>query len=139
MENWADLLPFVPRHQLVKLLLQLGDSDQLPPGDWAAFGFVPRRLLVPLPFQFGDRQFVSILQKYLNEVGHVTLGHLRIEAAEQNHAIDGPIVEVCEPRGIGHNMWPIMYMETAMPDEPIPKNVHNFKSLTLRFLNITIN
>jgi hypothetical protein len=104
LENWADLLPFVPRRQLVALL-----------------------------FQLDDRQFVSILQYCLNEEGHVTLGHLCIVAPKENHAIDGPIVEV---RRIPEwNPTPPV-METILPDEPIPNNVHNFTLLTLRFLNI---
>jgi hypothetical protein len=101
LENWSDLLPFVPRSQLVALL-----------------------------FQLDDRQFASILQYCLNEDGHITLGHLRIVTPRQN----GPIVELCKiTRGY---LTPVL--ETPMPDEPIPKNVHNFKSLTLRFLNINI-
>jgi hypothetical protein len=39
-ENWADLLPFVPRRQLVEIVKQLG-----------------------------DRQFAKILQFFLTEVG----------------------------------------------------------------------
>jgi hypothetical protein len=51
LENWADLLPFVPRNQLVKIVKQLG-----------------------------DRQFAKILQFFLTKVGQITLGHLRIVA-----------------------------------------------------------
>jgi hypothetical protein len=97
LENWADLLPFVPRHQLVALL-----------------------------FQLGDRQFASILQYCLNEVGHVTLGHMRIW---KPNAIDGPIVEVTKMLG----RTPVV-LKTTMPDEPIPKNVHNFNSIKFRYL-----
>jgi hypothetical protein len=98
LENWSDLLPFVPRRQLVALLFQLGDD-----------------------------QFASILQYCLNEDGHITLGHLRIRASKQN----GPIVELCKMI-----RWNYLahVLETNLPDEPIPKNVLNFNSLTLRFL-----
>jgi hypothetical protein len=96
LENWSDLLPLVPRRQLVALL-----------------------------FILGDRQFAGILQFCLNEDGHITLGHLRIMPPKENNAIDGPIVELIKM------MSPVL--ETPMPDEPIPKNVHNFNSITLRF------
>jgi hypothetical protein len=89
--------------------------------------FVPRRQLVALLFQLDDRQFASILQYCLNEDGHVTLGHLQIRAPKENNAINGPIVE-----RIGLYMTPIL--ETTLNDEPIPKNVHSFNSLTFRFL-----
>jgi hypothetical protein len=100
LENWADLLPSVPRRQLVALL-----------------------------FQLGDRQFASILQYCLNEVGHITLGHLSIAAPRENYAIDGPIVEVWHR--LGWESPPAM--ETILPNEPIPNNVHNFTLLSLRF------
>jgi hypothetical protein len=96
LENWADLLPFVPRRQLVALL-----------------------------FQLGDPQFASILQYCLNEEGHITLGHLRLLAPKEKV----PILELCQM--IGWNITPLM--ETTLPDEPIPKNVHGFKAITLRF------
>jgi hypothetical protein len=101
LENWADLLPFVPRRQLVALL-----------------------------FKLGDPQFASILQYCLNEVGHITIDYLRIRAPKENYAIHGPIVEVTKI--IRRNN----YLETPIPDEPIPKNVHNFYSLMFRFLDI---
>jgi hypothetical protein len=66
LENWTDLLPFVPRLQLVEIVKQLG-----------------------------DRQFAKILQFFLTEVGQITLGHLRIVAPRGNDPNDGgPIVEV---------------------------------------------
>jgi hypothetical protein len=103
LENWADLLPFVPRGQLVALL-----------------------------FKLDDRRFASILQYCLNEEGHVTLGHLRILEPRESNAINGPIVELCEML----DGWTPAVLETPMPDEPIPKNVNNFKSLTFRFFDI---
>jgi hypothetical protein len=106
LENWSDLLPFVPRSQLVALL-----------------------------FQVGDRQFTSILQYCLNEVGHATLGHFRIRAPKENDAIDGPTVELLKM--IRYRLTPVL--ETPMPVEPIPKNIHNFNSITLmRFLVLDI-
>jgi hypothetical protein len=51
LENWADLLPFVPRDQLVKIVKQLN-----------------------------DRQFAKILQFFLTKEGQITLDHLRIVA-----------------------------------------------------------
>jgi hypothetical protein len=99
LENWADLLPFVPRRQLVALL-----------------------------FKLDDRQFAIILQYCLNEVGHVTLGHLRIIL--ENYASYRPILEVTKM--IGGSV--LLFTSLSMPDEPIPKNVHNFNSLTFRFL-----
>jgi hypothetical protein len=67
LENWADLLPFVPRLQLVEIVKQLG-----------------------------DRQFAKILQFFLTRVGRITLGYLSIVAPRENDPNSfGPIVEVC--------------------------------------------
>jgi hypothetical protein len=70
LENWSDLLPFVPRPQLVEIVKQLG-----------------------------DRQFAKILQFFLTEVGQITLDHLRIVAPRENdpNGYGGPIVEVRKP------------------------------------------
>jgi hypothetical protein len=66
LENWTDLLPLVPRHQLVEIVKQLG-----------------------------DRQFAKILQFFLTEVGQITLRHLRIVTPRQNGPNGGgSIVEV---------------------------------------------
>jgi hypothetical protein len=55
LENWTDLLPFVPRRQLVEIVKQLG-----------------------------DRQFARILQFFLTEVGQITFSHLCIVAPQEN-------------------------------------------------------
>jgi hypothetical protein len=65
LENWSDLLPFVPRRQLVKLLLEIDDY-----------------------------RFSTIIEYVLNEVGQISLGILRIVAIRQTFAFSGPIVEV---------------------------------------------
>jgi hypothetical protein len=64
LENWVDLFGFVPRQQLAKLLLQVGDY-----------------------------QFSTILQYVLNEVGQITLGNLHILVPKEDGA-NGPIVKV---------------------------------------------
>jgi hypothetical protein len=69
----------------------------------------------------------------MNEEGHVTLGHLRIRAPKESYAIYGPILERIKDIG---GWTPALLTSLSMPDEPIPKNVHNFSSLTLRFLDI---
>jgi hypothetical protein len=65
LENWADLLPFVPRRQLVKLLLQIDNYH-----------------------------FSTIIEYVLNEVGQISLGHLHIVAPRQTFAFMVPIVDV---------------------------------------------
>jgi hypothetical protein len=96
LEKWTDLLPSVPRRQLVQLL-----------------------------FQLDDRQFAKILQFFLTEVGQITLGHLRIVALRE-HAPNGggPIVKVQKPQS---------YLETNLPEGPMPNNVKDFKLIQLRF------
>jgi hypothetical protein len=97
LENWADLLQFVPRRQLAKLLLQINNC-----------------------------QFINILHYVLYEVGQITLCELRILAPKENNfAIVGPIVDVLR---VG---WQIL--QTKLPEEPIPTNIRNFESITLRF------
>jgi hypothetical protein len=96
LENWADLLPFVPRRQLVKLLLEIDNY-----------------------------RFSTIIDYVLNEVGQLSLGHLRTVSPRQSFAFSGPLVEVYK-KGL-----PVF--RTPMPDEPIPKNVKNFDKIKLRF------
>jgi hypothetical protein len=105
LENWADLLPFVPRHQLVEIIKQLG-----------------------------DRQFASILQFFLTKEGQITLAHLRIVAPRENDPNDGgPIVEV--RKRLWHDWEPRLPMdlETNLPERPMPTNVKDFKLIELRF------
>jgi hypothetical protein len=88
--------------------------------------FVPRRQLAKLLLQIHHRQFSTILQYVLNEVGKITLGHLRIVAPEQTFESNDPIVELYT------HGWPPT-LRAIMPDEPIPKNVKNFDKIRLRF------
>jgi hypothetical protein len=117
LENWADLLPFVPRHQLVEIVKQLN-----------------------------DRQFAKILQFFLTEVGQIALGHLRIVGPRfgpwQNDpsGYGGPIVEVRKEmlplqRPDTWDVWPPSPsdLETNLPEGPIPANVKGFKLIELRF------
>jgi hypothetical protein len=106
LENWTELLPFVPRHQLVEIIRQLN-----------------------------DRQFAKILQFFLTEVGQITLGHLRIVAPRENDPNGGgPIVEV--RKSYCPDEWvdlPESDLETNLPEGPMPANVKDFKLIQLRF------
>jgi hypothetical protein len=108
LENWADLLPFVPRHQLVEIIKQLG-----------------------------DRQFASILQFFLTKEGQITLGYLRIAAPRENDPNgDGPIVEVRKQMPIPQFNLPVRSpsdLETNLPAVPMPTNVKDFELIELRF------
>jgi hypothetical protein len=105
LENWADLLPFVPRHQLVEIIKQLG-----------------------------DRQFASILQFFLTEVGQITLGHLRIVAPREDDPNGGgPIVEVRKSYWSEWRPRPQSHLETNLPEGPMPTNVKAFNLIELRF------
>jgi hypothetical protein len=96
-----------------------------------AVSFVPRRQLAEIGAQIGDYQFVSILQYFLNGVGQITFGPLHIVAPREDDADSGPIVKVCEK--FEGRME--MKMETYLPDGPMPGNIRNFQSITLRFAN----
>jgi hypothetical protein len=110
LENWADLLPFVPRRQLVQLL-----------------------------FQLDDRQFAKILQFFLTKEGQITLGHLRIMAPRKNDPKGGgPIVEVRNEMPPFRLPWDVLPptpidLETNLPEGPMPTNVKDFKLIELRF------
>jgi hypothetical protein len=112
LENWADLLPFVPRRQLVEIVKQLN-----------------------------DRQFASILQFFLTKVGQITLGHLRIMVPGPWHndpsGCGGPIVEVRTQMPPWRFQWdvppPPSDLETKLPEGPMPNNVKDFKLIELRF------
>jgi hypothetical protein len=54
LENWSDLLPFVPTHQLVEIVSGTA-----------------------------DRQFANILQFFLHKYAKFTLGHMEIFAARK--------------------------------------------------------
>jgi hypothetical protein len=64
LENWSDLLPHVPRRQLVKLLLEI------------------------------DNYHFSTIIDYVLNVGQISLGHLHFQPPSENFAFSGPIVEV---------------------------------------------
>jgi hypothetical protein len=109
LENWADVLTFVPRHQLVEIVKQLG-----------------------------DRQFARILQFFLTQVGQITLGHLRIVAPRENDPNGGgPIVEVRKPF-LSECEWALSDLETKVPGGPMPNNVRDFKLIELRFAILII-
>jgi hypothetical protein len=115
LETWVDLLPFVPRHQLVKLFLQIE-----------------------------DRQLVYNLQFFLTKFGQVTLDHLRIVAPKLNYPIAGPIVEVRnEMPAFFSADWqtpPPCSLRTILPEGPMPTKVTDFKSIHLRFaVHIILN
>jgi hypothetical protein len=109
LENWADLLPLVPRHQLVQLL-----------------------------FQLDDRQFAKILLFFLTEVGQITLGHLRIVAPREYAPNGGPIVEVRKRFWPHWETLPPIDLETNLPEGPMPNNVKDFKLIELRFAIYTL-
>jgi hypothetical protein len=105
LENWADLLPFVPRSHLIEIVKQLG-----------------------------DRQFASILQFFLTKEGQITLGYLRIAAPRENDPNGGgPIVEVRKEMPEFHRMRSPSDLETNLPEGPMPRNVKDFKLIELRF------
>jgi hypothetical protein len=108
LENWADLLPSVPRQQLVEIVKQLG-----------------------------DRQFASILQFFLTKEGQITLDHLRIVTPRENDQNGcGPIVEVRKKMQkflFEFHPLPPSNLDTALPEGPMPTNVKDFKLIDLRF------
>jgi hypothetical protein len=63
LENWYDLLAFVPRRQLGNI-----------------------------PSQIGDRQFARILQSFLHEHGDITLGSMEIIPPRPKVSSDRPMV-----------------------------------------------
>jgi hypothetical protein len=65
LENWHDLLAFVPRPQL--------------------------GLIVP---QIGDRQFASIIQPFLHEIGEITIGKMRIIKPRVGVPSDRPMISI---------------------------------------------
>jgi hypothetical protein len=110
---------------------------------------VPRRQLVEIVKQLGDRQFASILQFFLTEVGQITFNHLRFVAPRNinGHSNNGgPIVEVLkEMPAFFFGEWKIPRpsdLKATLAEGPMPNNVKDFKSIQLRFamhikLNIT--
>jgi hypothetical protein len=107
LENWSDLLPFVPRHQLVELIKQLD-----------------------------DRQFVYILQFFLTEVGQITLGHLRIVAPRETFGPIVEVRKEMPPFRVSWKVRPLSDLETNFPEGPMPNNVKDFKLIELRFQDL---
>jgi hypothetical protein len=98
---------------------------------------VPRQQLVKLFFQIEDRQLVYNLQFFLTKVGQITFDHLRIVPPKCNYAIEGPIVEVRKEMTAFYfavlHMPTAKDLKTFLPEGPMPHNVKDFKSIHLRF------
>jgi hypothetical protein len=90
--------------------------------------FVPRRQLAKIGAQIGNYQFASILQYFLHGVGQITFGPLHLAAPNEIDEENGPIVIL---RKIFGEQWGPM--ETYLPDWPMPGNIRDFQSITLRF------
>jgi hypothetical protein len=78
LENWHDLLPYVPRNQLGNVVSQIG-----------------------------DRQFAKIIQSFLHDpVRKITLGKMRIIPPREYVLNDQPVVKV-GPKATNMPDWPM--------------------------------
>jgi hypothetical protein len=90
--------------------------------------FVPRRQLAEIVSQSDDYDFASILQYFLNRVGQIAFGNLLVSVNDENSM---PIVGVLKEFGES--------IETYLPDGPMPGNIRDFQSITLRFILLIIS
>jgi hypothetical protein len=144
LENWHDLLAFVPRHQLGEIVHQIGDRqfayilqsflhDEVRKITLGKIRIIPPRRnvtsdnpVVPViqhAFMKTNRKFANILQSFLHdEVREITLGELSIIPPRRNVTVDKPVVQV----------WP--NAATNMPDWPMPENIKNFVGIDLKLV-----
>jgi hypothetical protein len=111
LETWVDVLAYVPRPQLVETVGQIH-----------------------------NRQFSKILQFFLHKCGggEIILGNMEIFKPRENggDANDEgcrPVV-IVQPVMNNRGKW---WRETTLADGPPPKNVKDFTSIHLRFLNFS--
>jgi hypothetical protein len=87
LENWADLLAFVPRHQLVEIVGQIG-----------------------------DRHFARALQFCLHKIGKVFLGGLRIFPPRKKDGQNGrPFVKLWR-KHFGWGQQKLALADLPMPE-----------------------
>jgi hypothetical protein len=86
---------------------------------------VARRQLGMAAYQVGDRQFARILQSFLHDKRcKITLGRVEIIPPRPNVPIDRPMARD----------WYYGYKTMDLPDWPMPKNVKNFHTISLKFV-----
>jgi hypothetical protein len=79
LENWHDLLAFVPRNQLGNVVSQIG-----------------------------DRQFAYIIQSFLHDkLKEITLGKMEIIAPRPDVLNDQPVVKVVGRKATNMPNWPM--------------------------------
>jgi hypothetical protein len=103
LENWANKLASVPRHQLVELVSQIR-----------------------------DRQFTEVIQFYLHKVGEITFGAIQIIPPVVGGAFGRPMVQT-ETEEDPLEQLIFRGPKIDMADGPMPGNVKHFKTLHLRF------
>jgi hypothetical protein len=124
LENWYDLLAFVPRRQLGNIVSEIGDY-----------------------------QFASIIQSFLHGFGKIKLGKMKIFALRRNLrlflldvglALIRPIIMLIRP-SIDIPPQPIVPLvrqmvkvrpnaATNMPDVSMPRNIKDFKKIEFQFV-----
>jgi hypothetical protein len=124
LENWYDLLAFVPRRQLANLVPQIG-----------------------------DRQFAGIIQSFLHGFGKIKLGKMEIIPLQRNLrlflldvglALIRTIIMFIRP-SIDIPPSPIVPFyrimvqvrpnaATNMPDSSMPRNIKDFKQIKFKFV-----
>jgi hypothetical protein len=144
LENWHDLLSFVPRIQLGNLASQIGDHqfayilqsflhDKVREITLGKIRIIPPRRNVtsdnpvvhvwPSAEFKENRQFANILESFLHdEVREITPREISIIPPRRNVTSDKPLMQV----------WP--NAATNMPDWPMPGNIKNFVEIDLKFV-----
>jgi hypothetical protein len=108
LENWADLLAFVPRRQLVAIVRQIG-----------------------------DRQFARALQFRIHEFGNISLREMSTHPVRRYMGSNNCMKDVLFFRGPPNRMKDVLlYRGRPLKPTlhgPIPKNVKNFNVIHLWF------
>jgi hypothetical protein len=93
----------------IKQLTSLQNFSQLPLENWHdLLAFVPRTQLGNVVSEIGDRQFANIIQSFLHdEVREITLAYMRIIAPRPDVPSDLPMVKIMDKAAINMPDWPM--------------------------------
>jgi hypothetical protein len=107
-ETWFDLLAFVPRRQLGQIVSRIG------------------------------RQFARIVQPFLYNYGHITLGNILISSPRESDLARRPTFQVAQSFAQWYaEPWGTLSRQLVWPaDVSMPENIKDFISLEIRFTSI---
>jgi hypothetical protein len=96
---------------------------------------VPRHQLGKIVPQIGDRQFAWIAQSFLHDEvdNKITLGHIEIYPPSEWNNYRTKLFAYPKCARSYSEPWYTRSLQLVLPDVEMPANIKNFLSITLRF------